>query len=314
MTGVFEAERRRLFAIAYRLLGSVAEAEDVLQDAWLAWDRAADESIRDPAAYLTTIVTRRCIDILRSARVQRESYIGPWLPEPLVDPAPDASEGVMLAESVRMAFLVVLESLSPAQRAAFVLRDVFGFDYREVARILGRGEPACRQLVARARAEVRARRPRFAADDAAAAAVSERFLSACATGDMGALLATLHTSAVLVSDGGGKATAARRVIDGQSPVARFLVGVTRRYRRAHLRPAIVNGSPGVIVTVGTEVSAVVSWDIEDAAVRRIHIVRNPDKLQHLAPPGWQAPWGVSTEPDIGRSADTPPGDQSARKG
>lgn len=280
MSDVFQAQRGRLFAVAYRMLGSVAEAEDTVQDAWLAWQRAPRDGVEDPAAYLTTVVTRRCLDLLRSARVRRETYVGPWLPEPLIT-APDAAEEIVLAESVRMAFLVLLESLSPAERAAFVLHEVFGYGYSDLAQILDRSEAACRQLMSRARGHVEARRPRYDADDAAAAAVAERFFAACVTGDLEALLAVLDPAATVVSDGGGRVTAALRVIDGAGRVARFLLGLARAAPGATVRPTTVNGAPGAVITAADGSLVAASVDVADGAVRRVHIVRNPDKLSHV---------------------------------
>lgn len=285
LTLTFEAERGRLFAIAYRMLGSVAEAEDVVQEAWLAWQRAPRDGVVEPAAYLTTVVTRRCLDQLRSARTRREVYVGPWLPEPLIGAPPsaaaDAADEVLLAESVRMAFLVALESLSPAERAALVLHDVFGYSYHELADILGRSQAACRQLVSRARSHVAERRPGRPADADEAQRVADQFIAASRSGDLDALVGLLHPDATLTSDGGGRVTAARRIVEGADRVARLLVGIARQAGEARVQPAVVNGAPGALVRTPEGVS-VVSLEIADHRVAGVNIVRNPDKLSHLA--------------------------------
>lgn len=287
-TDTFAEHRPRLFAVAYRLLGSVTEAEDVLQESWLAWERVDHGAVVEPAAYLTTLVTRRSLDVLRSARVRRETYVGPWLPEPLLDdawqetPTADASDPVLLAESVRTAFLVVLESLSPAERVAFVLHDVFGYGYADLAAALGRSEDACRQLTSRARSHVAARRPRFDTDEQAVASAAERFLAAAVGGDVAALVTTLHPDVELITDGGGKARAARRIVVGADRVARFFTGTLQPGAVAAVAPATINGAPGVVLTLADGSRTAASVDIEDGLVRRVHLVRNPDKLRHVA--------------------------------
>lgn len=289
-TDAFTAHRTRLFGVAYRLLGSVAEAEDVLQESWVAWQRVDHASIEEPAAYLTTVVTRRCLDVLRSARVRRERYVGPWLPEPLLGGAAataesaDAADPVLLAESVRMAFLVVLESLSPAERVAFVLHDVFGYSHADLAEVLDRSEAACRQLVSRARSHVAARRPRYTADDTTVSGATERFLAACLGGDLDGLLAALHPEAELVADGGGKVNAARNVIVGADRVARFLIGTAGSSEITGVDLATVNGAPGVVLALADGTTTVCSIDVVDGLVRRVHLVRNPDKLTHVPVP------------------------------
>lgn len=279
----FADERDRLFGLAYRLLGSVTEAEDVVQDAWLAWRRRDRSEVRDPPAFLTTLVSRRCLDVLRSARVRRETYVGPWLPEPLVTTGDDPVAGaVELEASVRMAFLVVLESLSPAERTAFVLREVFGHGYDDLARILDRSPEACRQLVARARGHVRARRPRFEPDPQVVGAAVRRFLDAALTGEVTDLVAVLHPDVDLVTDGGGRVSAARNVVVGSTRVARFFIGLRDRYAGAEAVLVVVNGAPGVILRLPDGDTSVFALDVEDDLVRRVHVVRNPDKLAHLA--------------------------------
>ena len=284
MTDVFEDQRGRLFAIAYRMLGSVADAEDVLQDVWVAWQQVDPDRVERPGAYLTRMTTNRCLDTLRSARLARESYVGPWLPEPLLATTDGAPEDVELAESVRIAFLVALESLSPAERAALVLHDAFGYPYDELAGVLDRSEAACRQLVARARRHVQARRPRRPADPARAGKVAERFLAAARGGDLDGLLAVLHPDAELVADGGGKASAARRAVAGADRIARFVVGIAARQPDADIHPATVNAAPGAIMTTA-DGPTVISVDVDGGRVTRIHVVRNPDKLAHVRPLG-----------------------------
>ena len=282
LTEVFEAERERLFAIAYRMLGSVADAEDVVQDVWLAWQHVDPDELERPAAYLTRMTTNRCLDTLRAARRHRETYVGPWLPEPLLATDDDAAADVELAESVRVAFLVALESLSPAERAALVLRDAFGYPYGELAGILDRSEDACRQLVARARRHVQARRPGEPADPARAAEVAERFLAAAQHGDIDGLLAVLHPDAELVTDSGGKVSAARRTVTGADRIARFVTGVTSRALDGAIRPVLVNAAPGAIMATA-DGPAVVSIEIDGDRVTALYVFRNPEKLTHVHP-------------------------------
>ena len=270
----FLEARPALFALAYRMLGSAAEAEDVLQEAWLRWDRS--EGIDNDAAWLTTVVTRLCLDVLGSARVRREAYVGPWLPEPLVE-GPEAT--VELADSVSLAFLVLLEELSPAERAAFLLREVFRYDYDEVAAMLDRSPAACRQLVSRARGHVDARRARFTADKQQARELSLSFLFACQTGDLTTCTSLLAADAVLVSDGGGKVSAARRPVLGADRVARFLIGVLHKPGPAiEYVEATVNGEPGVLGLVDGVVITAVAVEVSDGQITGIRMVSNPDKL------------------------------------
>ena len=275
-----ETVRRHGFGVAYRMLGSVSEAEDIAQEAVLRFTRA-EEPIAEPNAWNTTVATRLAISVLRSSRRRRETYIGPWLPEPLVG---DASGAVELADSLSQAFLVMLERLTPLERAAFLLREVFDYDYPEVARILERNEPAARQLVTRARKHIGAARPRFDADEAERDRLLERFLAAAREGDLAGLESVLAEDAVLYSDGGGKATAARRPIAGAARIARAVAAFTRRERRRGLagRLARVNGQPGrVLRTPGGEVWSVLSIDVADGRIQTVRIMRNPDKLTHL---------------------------------
>ena len=275
----FLAARPMLFALAYRMLGSASEAEDVLQEAWIRASRA--EGVANPEAWLTTVVTRLCLDVLGSARARREEYVGPWLPEPIVTDGPE--QAAELADSVSMAFLVLLESLSPAERAAFLLREVFGFGYPEVATMLDRTEASCRQLVSRAHQHVDARRTRFAADRERAQELSLRFLIACQTGDLDVVTSLLAADAVLVSDGGGKVSAARRPVNGPDRIGRFLIGVLRKPGPpVDYRPATVNGEPGVIGLVDGVVVTAVAVEVADAVITGIRIVSNPDKLARIS--------------------------------
>jgi RNA polymerase sigma-70 factor (ECF subfamily) len=279
-----EAARRHAFDVSYRMLGSVTEAEDVAQEAVLRLARA-EEPIDEPAAWITTVATRLSISVLRTARRRRETYVGPWLPEPLVATDGDAAYEVELADSLSQAFLVLLERLTPVERAAFLLREVFDYDYAEVARIVERSEVTCRQLVARARKHLGAGRPRFDADEKARDRLLERFVAAAEEGDLEALEALLAEDAVLYSDGGGKVIAARRPIAGARRIARFMAGVTKRARHLGVvdrRLVQVNGQPGSILRASDgAVFSVLSIDVLDGRIQALRIMRNPDKLAHL---------------------------------
>lgn len=289
--GVFDRHRRLLFSVAYQMLGSVADAEDAVQDAWLRWAADDRDDVADPRAYLVRVVTRLALDRLDSARARRESYVGPWLPEPLLThpvaaaPAPvDPTAAAELGEQVSMALLVVLETLSPAERAVFVLREVFGLPVAEAAAALGRSESAVRQMAHRAREHVQARRPRFDTDRGAQREVTERFLAACAGGDVEALLAALAPDAVLISDGGGKARAALRPITGADKVARFTVGIAAQglaLPDLRIEIADVNGAPAVVAWADGEPLMTMSLVVADGLVTQVLVVRNPDKLAGL---------------------------------
>jgi RNA polymerase sigma-70 factor (ECF subfamily) len=280
-----EALRRHGFGVAYRMLGSVTDAEDVVQEAMLRYARVADP-LDEPAAWITTVATRLSIDHLRLARVQRETYVGPWLPEPLVeDAAPGPAARLELADSLSQAFLVVLERLTPVERAAFLLRDVFDYDYAAIGEIVGRSEPSCRQLVARARKRLDSDQPRFDADATLRQTLLERFLAAAEEGDLEALERLLAADAVLYSDGGGKAPASRRPIHGAARIARLMAGTTRlRQRRGdfELRFVTVNGQPGRLLRgPGDEIWDVLTIDVVDGRIQTVRIMRNPEKLAHL---------------------------------
>jgi RNA polymerase sigma-70 factor (TIGR02957 family) len=290
---VFDRYRRLLFGVAYQMLGSVADAEDTVQDAWLRWSAADRSEVTDPRAYLVQVTTRLALDRLRSAQSRRESYVGPWLPEPLLTappvasgpPAPSPDEAAELGEQVSLALLVVLETLSPVERAVFVLREVFGISAAEVGDILGRSEPAVRQLAHRAREHVEARRPRFDTDRREQREVTERFLAAAAGGDVDSLLAVLAPDVVLITDGGGRAKAARRPITGADKVARFLVGIAQQgadIPGLRMEVAEVNGWPAIVGWVGAEPFGSISLTLSGERIHQILVVVNPDKLAGLS--------------------------------
>jgi len=299
------ALRPLLFSIAYGMTGSVGDAEDIVQDAFLGMTKAtqAGTVIADPKAYLTTAVTRLGINYLRSARVRRETYVGDWLPEPVVVPAdaPGPAEHAELADSLSMAFLVLLEALSPVERAVFMLREVFGYGYPDVAAITGKTETNCRQIFARARQHIAAGGGtagggaagvpvRDAAPDPArraeSAELARRFFEAAAGGDMDALLGMLAPDVVFHGDGGGKAQAVAKPVAGRQQVVRFLIGLFRRslVLGVWIRLAWVNGRPGAVVCDPEgRVISVIELDVADDVVQAIHTVVNPDKLGHLGP-------------------------------
>ncbi|TWT15394.1 RNA polymerase sigma factor SigJ [Reyranella sp. CPCC 100927] len=275
----FEAERSRLRALAYRMLGTLGDAEDAVQDTYLRWHRTDRSTVRKPQAWLVSACTRICIDRLRRARTERDAYIGPWLPEPMVVETQDSPT---LDDTLSLAFLVVLERLSPAERAAWLLHEAFEYDYGEVASALEKSEEACRQLVSRANRHLKAARPRFAPDRAQADALAMRFAKASLTGDRAALMDMLAPDAELWSDGGGKAVAALNVITGADRVMRFVVGITRKQPAEMQRtPVRINGMPGVIGHLHGAPRLTLSLDIVDGRIAGIYIVRNPDKLKRL---------------------------------
>jgi RNA polymerase sigma-70 factor, ECF subfamily len=278
---VFEEHRSLLLGIAYRMLGSVADAEDVVQDAWLRWSAADRSDIAAPRAYLVRIVTNTALNRLRSVKARRESYVGPWLPEPLVV-APEVAENMETAESVSMAVLVVLETLTPLERAVFVLREVFGYGYEEIAASLGRSEGSVRQLAHRAREHVQARRPRFAPGRDEQRRVTEEFLSACAGGDIDRLMSTLAPGVRLIADSGGKAKAPRRIIEGAGKVARFLVAVGDTAAGMDVRFVDVNGGTAIVAFEEQKPSVAIMFKIADGRVQELYLVNNPDKLNALA--------------------------------
>jgi RNA polymerase sigma-70 factor (ECF subfamily) len=280
----FEKERPYLTGIAYRMLGALSEAQDVVQDAYLRWHRVANDEIDNPRAYLAKVVTRICLDRLKSARMRRETYVGPWLPEPLLESEdllvqPDES----LAETLSVAFLLALERLSPLERAAFLLHDVFDMEFGEVAAVLDRTETSCRQLASRARMHVKEAKPRFSVSAERGAQLADAFLTALGRGDLAALTALLAEDAVLKSDGGGKVLAALYPIEGNDKIARFLVGIGQKAGGLNLvgRPARINGLPGFVVFLDDELIQTFAFETDETKIRAIYVVRNPEKLAHI---------------------------------
>ncbi|CAA9220917.1 MAG: hypothetical protein AVDCRST_MAG41-491 [uncultured Corynebacteriales bacterium] len=281
-TDEFSAHRDTLFGIAYRMLGSVTDAQDAVQDAWLRWAAADRAAVRHPRAYLIRTISRLSLDRLRSATSRREVYVGPWLPEPLAT-GPDVAEEVAQADSVSMALLVVLETLSPLERAVFVLREAFELPYGEIAEALGSTEPAVRQVAHRARAHVAARRPRYASDPRAHRTVSERFLAACASGELAELVGVLAPDVTLVADGGGVARAPLMPLRGATTVARFLlVGMTQAPDDVRIVPATLNGGPGLVAFVGGTPLGTLVLDSDGGRIAAIYLTNNPVKLRALA--------------------------------
>lgn len=277
----FNEYRPLLFSIAYRMLGSATEAEDILQEAYLRWANVDMDTVQSAKAYLSSIVTRLCLDYLRSAQAQREVYVGPWLPEPLLnEELPDIAESVEKADSLSLAFLVLLENLSPLERAVFLLHEIFDYDYSEIAEMVGKKEANCRQMVHRAREHLASRRPRFPVDEQHRQQITSKFIAACSNGDLNGLISLLTTDVVLMSDGGGKVQAARNPIYGIDAVARFLVGIAKK-APPEIRQAEVNGQAAVIAYVDKKPYLVLALDIAEDKIRSIEIVLNPDKLRHI---------------------------------
>lgn len=280
---IFQQHRPLLFSIAYRMLGSVADAEDIVQEAFVRWQQVSGLEVRSPKSYLSTVVTRLCLDYLRSAKVRREEYVGPWLPEPLLtDESLDAAETIELDETLSMAFLVLLERLTPVERAVFLLREVFDYDYGEISRIVGKSEANCRQIARRARESVAARRPRFETSAEQEKRLMDSFLEACSDGDMESLLALLSEDVILWSDGGGKVRAALNPIYGPEKVSRFLLGILGKTPPGFsTRMAQVNGRPGVIGYVGGQPMSALVLEATVDRIWTIRIVVNPEKLKTI---------------------------------
>ena len=276
----FEELRPRLVGVAYGLLGSLAEAEDAVQEAWLRLQGSDLAIIRDLAGWLVTTTSRIALDVLRSARNRRETYVGPWLPEP-VETAPDPADTIALVDAVSWAMLVVLETLSPAERAAFVLHDVFGLPFTEVGEALGRAPAACRKLASRAREHVEARQPRFDVDPTAHREVVDAFSRAAGSGDLEALLGLLDPDAVLTSDGGGVVRAFPRPIHGAREIATFLSGLGAHRLGLTLRPSAVNGSPALLIYEQGRIATVLALGIRDGRITSIDAIRNPQKFHGL---------------------------------
>ncbi|MGW0761355.1 RNA polymerase sigma factor SigJ [Streptomyces sp. NPDC002814] len=288
-TDVFEEHRPVLLGVAYRMLGRVADAEDVVQEAWLRWSGADRSEVREPRGYLVRITTRLAIDRLRQVKARGETYVGPWLPEPYVtdfgDTVPDAAERAVLADSVSLAVLVVLESLSPLERAVFVLREAFGYPYADIATMLDRGESAVRQLGGRARKHVEERRPRYDVDPAQRRDLTERFLAASMDGDIEGLMSLLAPDVRLVGDSGGKAKAPVRVLETADKVGRFIAGVAGKgggVPDLSFRFLEVNGGPALLMMSGDKPDSVLQLEVLDGRIQSVYIIRNPDKLRSLA--------------------------------
>jgi len=280
-TEAFVAHRNLLFTIAYEMLGSAADAEDVLQETWLRWAGVDLGIVRDQRAYLVRITTRQALDRLRTLRRRKESYVGPWLPEPLLT-APDVAEDVELAESVSMAMLLVLETLTPTERAVFVLREVFDLEYDEIAEAVGKSPAAVRQIAHRARAHVAARRPRGAVSAAETRGALEAFQRAIETGDLQSLVDMLAPDVVLLGDGGGVVQAVVRPIVGARRVARLLaVGLPRINGEVSVEPVQINGCPALIIRLNGEIDDVVAVRIDDGLITGLYVVRNPEKLSRV---------------------------------
>ncbi|MEU7859954.1 RNA polymerase sigma factor SigJ [Nonomuraea sp. NPDC049141] len=293
----FEDHRTLLTGVAYRILGSMADAEDVVQEAWLRWSGVDETTVADPKAYLIRITSRLAIDRLRWVKSRRESYVGPWLPEP-INTTPDVAEHAELADSVELALLVVLETLSPLERAVFVLREAFDMPFSEIAEVIGRAEPATRQLARRARDHVQEKRPRFDADLGERRRITERFLHASTSGDLDGLIGLLSSEVTLVSDGGGKARSPLRALTGAENVTRFLVSITTPEGIAKFMASIgvgdfatmsyglanVNGAPAIVISAAGRVVTVISLLITDGKIDTIYLLANPEKIGHLDVP------------------------------
>lgn len=286
-TTTFDSYRPYLFAIAYRMLGSVMDAEDMVQETYLRWQQIEVDDVQSPKSFLAAIITRLCIDYLRSARVKRESYVGTWLPEPyLMDSEQTGETMAALSDSLSMAFLVLLESLAPTERAAFLLHDVFDYDYAEIAEIVDKSPANCRQMVSRARQRLHHGRPRFQATPAEQQQISAQFLQASLDGDMTGLLSLLAEDVVEYSDGGGKVPSAIHPLHGADKVSRFFVGLTKKAppgTETHF--GVANTHPALFVYLENQVVTVILFDIVDGRIQHIYAVTNPDKLRHIRPLG-----------------------------
>lgn len=281
---LFNQHRSLLFSIAYRMMGTVTDAEDMLQETFLRWQRVTDSEIESPRAFLVTIISRLCINQLESARVKREEYIGQWLPEPLLtEPSADFSDPLQIDETLSMAFLVLLERLNAIERAVFLLREVFDYEYSEIAKVVGRKEPDCRQIFSRARQHITRMRPRFEPSREQHENLLRQFREATSNGDLQGLLALLAKDVIIYTDGGGKAGALPRGIYGRENVAEsFMEGYTKHVPKDIIgRFAAINGQPGIINYYQGRARAVITFDIVDDQIQNIYVVTNPDKLGRL---------------------------------
>jgi RNA polymerase sigma-70 factor, ECF subfamily len=287
MLETFQALRPKLFAIAYRMLGSAGEAEDLLQEAWLRFQAIDPTAVRSAEALLTTIVTRLALDQLKSARVQREYYPGIWLPEPVITPdqqlGGDPLDEVIKLESISLAFLHLLETLSPEERAVFLLREVFDYEYKTIAEFLDKTESACRQLFHRAKSHMTAHRPRFPTSADEHQRVLTGFIHAVQTGDLAELMNLMAEDVASYADGGGKAAAASRPLYGRTTVARLIHGLSRFLRPEHQVLVLpINGRPGISIrTADGEIINVIALDVADGKIQALHIMLNPEKLQYI---------------------------------
>ena len=280
----FSEHRNLLFSIAYRMMGTVADAEDVLQDAFIRWQQAPRDDIRSPKAFLVTIVSRLCLNSLQSARSQREQYVGQWLPEPVVtDAASDPASGVSADESMSMAFLVVLERLNPIERAVFLLREVFDYEYAEISAAVGRTEANCRQILRRAKEHVRAARPRFTPSARDRSDLLPRFVQAATKGDLDGLIELLASDAVLHTDGGGRAPALPNLVHGSSNIARAILGGMAKFAPKDFATRLVeiNGEPGFVSYFNGKPAIALILHIADDHIETIFAISNPEKLAHL---------------------------------
>ncbi len=282
--GDFDKYRPLLFSIAYRMLGSVMDAEDIVQEAYLRWQGVSSKEIRSPKSYLSAVVTRLSIDRLRREKARREEYVGPWLPEPLATGKDsDVADAAVLDETLSMAFLVLLESLTPVERAVFLLREVFDYDYAEIASLVGKSESNCRQIARRARKSVAARRPRFESSPEQEERLMRSFLEACMSGDMETLVSLLSEDVTLWSDGGGKTRAALRPIHGADKVARFFSGILRKAPPGLVvRWVSINGRPGFVGYFDDgRPQSVTTFDVAGGSIRAVRLVVNPEKLRNV---------------------------------
>jgi len=278
---IFRQHRRRLFGIAYRMLGTTDEAEDILQEAYIRWHKTDAEEIETPAAWLVTVVTRLSIDRLRKASIERETYIGPWLPEPLITSnAPSPEEQVEFSSNLSLAFMVLLERLSPLERAVFLLHDVFDCAYAEIARIIGKSETATRQIIHRSRMRVRNDKPRFETDEKERASLIEKFSAASAAGDEKTLLSLFSDEISLRADSGGKVNASRKIVYGKERAAR-LFSIAGKKNITYIKPILirVNGEIGLLHFLDGKPFAVMTFEIEDGKISALYSVMNPDKLK-----------------------------------
>tara|TARA_R110000868_G_scaffold42158_4_gene142996 strand:+ start:827 stop:1756 length:930 start_codon:yes stop_codon:yes gene_type:complete len=285
---IFARHRARVFGMAYRLTGTVSDAEDVVQETWLRWNKADVDAIVSPEAWLTTVASRLGLDHLRRLKSRRETYVGPWLPEPLVAAAtgqtqPTPEDTLALSDDISMALLHMLERLAPEERTAFLLHEAFDYDYGELASLLGKSEAACRQIVSRARRRISDTRPRFNTSVSEHARLAEAFALALSSEDPDALIACLKPDAVLLSDGGGKAAAALNPIFSADHIMRFFFGIAKKFQMPFSPlPITVNGQPGFALTHKGELHSLISMNIEDGQISTIYIMRNPDKIARAA--------------------------------